>query len=267
MEEIGENKDVFTLRFYDEGANSITPESFSVKELGQLLVSIEEAVVAIILDSDPNSEAKRYGSGLSLVGIENKSESLKFKSTEIEGAEAFENWGRSYNPDTLSWYIGKPKKTFEKLRRITKSKRCNVELHKGDVRIFGIDGNLKIPKKPDVIRNVETTIYGVIEKIGGSNPRAWLKLDTGNSISFPIDIPSAQELSANLYKKVGVRGIAQWNATTQVYTSFQFKKLTYTPNKLGKATREFRETYNGFWNTKNSDEEILTYLREDESLH
>src|SRR5438093_8455474 len=106
-----ENKDIFVLRFYENG---ITPESFTMKELGQLLISLEDGIKSIIESKYPEAEAEEIS--LSLVGIENNSESLFIKTSKPEiSNEAFLYWGHSIKEGT---YINLPEKGFSAYRYI-----------------------------------------------------------------------------------------------------------------------------------------------------
>ena len=62
-----QDDNIFVLRFYD---NEVTPESFSMKELGQLLISLEEGIKSIIESKYP--EVEESDVCLSLVDVENK---------------------------------------------------------------------------------------------------------------------------------------------------------------------------------------------------
>src|ERR1043165_1660386 len=92
------DKDIFVLRFYD---NEVTPESFTMKELGQLLISLEEGIKSIIESKYPEADADKIS--LSLVDVENKSESLYIRSSDMEyGNKAFLAWGRSVKEGTYN---------------------------------------------------------------------------------------------------------------------------------------------------------------------
>lgn len=51
-----DNDHIFILRFY---GNEVTPKSFSAKELGQLLINIEEGIKSVVENKFPELTRKK----------------------------------------------------------------------------------------------------------------------------------------------------------------------------------------------------------------
>ena len=83
-----------------------------------------------------------------------------------------------------------------------------------------------MPGQVQVIK--ETTIlYGVLIRIGGySRPRAYIQFLDGRKLSCSIQSRAlAIALAARLYKSIGVRGVASWDARDHTLLNFHIEEL------------------------------------------
>ncbi len=82
----------------------------------------------------------------------------------------------------------------------------------------------------------ETTLYGVVKRVGGEPPTVWIQTFDGNHMSCQVDETLAQKLGSLLYTRVGMCGIAKWNVADSSMKTFQIKKLTaYQDTALSEA--------------------------------
>jgi hypothetical protein len=80
--------------------------------------------------------------------------------------------------------------------------------------------------QPRVI--TETTIlYGVLIRIGGySRPRAYMQFMDGRKLSCSIQNRTvAIAMASRLYKSIGVRGVASWDARDHSLLEFHIEEL------------------------------------------
>jgi hypothetical protein len=72
-----------------------------------------------------------------------------------------------------------------------------------------------------------TTLYGRLRRVGGDHPpRALLDLVTGESISCRVtNSRLAKQLAQRLYERIGVRGVAQWDARDMSLYEFRIESL------------------------------------------
>lgn len=80
--------------------------------------------------------------------------------------------------------------------------------------------------QPQII--TETTIlYGVLIRIGGySRPRAYMQFLDGRKLSCSIHSRAvAIAMAARLYKSIGVRGVASWDARDHTLLAFHIQEL------------------------------------------
>lgn len=254
-----DNNDIFVLRFYD---NEVAPESFSIKELGQLLINIDEGIKSIVeskfFESDPE-EAK-----ISLINVECKSESLKFAiSGEKSTSDAFLYWGKSIKDNTYTDLPEKAYTAFKYLHSLIEEKKYRFELIHKNEQIYELSSDYKLRKQEDVLVKSDISVYGELIKIGGENSKAWFELTNGQKIDFWISKEQAEELSQCLYKTIGLKGTAEWNVQTQSIVSFKFYDiLSYQPGNISKGLERIRNISSGFWDKFNNDD-INNYLLRD----
>lgn len=258
MENQSEN---ITLRFH---GNGVTPESFSVKELVKLLSSFEEGLQALIDTRFPQIEADDVQ--ISLIGVENRSNSLVFKSTGEAAIEApLIDWGKSVQGDN---YTDLPVKTLKALTDVhsaAQQKGCDAELvYKGDTLwVVTPDTVFENPDENFVWSN--TVLYGELIKVGGRpKARVWVDTFDGSRVAFYVPPEVAAQLSGKLYNTIALKGQAKLNILTKRVSAFKFlQALEYTPGKISTAFSELRNLTSGYWDKFGSNEEINTQLRND----
>lgn len=253
------NNTIFILRFYD---NEVSPESFSAKELGQLLINIEESIKSIVESKFPEGDPEEVK--ISLIDIENKSESLKFAiNGEKTTSDAFVYWGKSIKENTYTDLPDKAYCGFKYVYSLMEKKKCRSELIYKNEQIYDLSYDYKLVKQENVLVKSDLSIYGELIKIGGEHSKAWFELTDGQKIDFSITKEQAEELSPSIYKTIGLKGNAKWNVKTHHIVSFKlYDVLTYKPGNISKGLEKIRNISSGFWDNLN-DNEINNYLLRD----
>jgi hypothetical protein len=249
---------IFKLRFFE---NDVTPESFTLREIGELFIHLEDAIKAIIDNDYPDVNIEDIK--LSPVGIENKSESL-FVSTNDSPPETFnalESFGDKVKNNT---YINLPEKAYKGFKYIytlTEKKQCKAEVSHKEKEVFTISYSLPIIKPESVIIPVETVLYGEIIKLGGDKDRTWVELTNGNRISFNITREQVIELGHRMHQTVAFRGKAKWNPESNYVTAFTlYEILSYKSGNISKAFEELRKLSGETWNDLKTNEDINKFL-------
>lgn len=253
------NKDIFVLRFYD---NEVTPESFSANELGQLLINLEEGIKSIVESKFPESDKEDVK--ISLVSVENKSESLSFSANGQEStADAFLYWGKSIKKESYTDLPDKAYKSFVYVHKLVEKKKCRSELIYKNEQIYDFSYESALVKPESVLVKSDLSIYGDLIKIGGENSKAWFKLIDGQNIDFIITREQAEELSPKIYKTIGLKGNAKWNAKTRNIVTFKlYDVIPYKAGNLRKGLEKIKNISSGFWDKLNN-EEIDNFLLRD----
>ena len=94
----------------------------------------------------------------------------------------------------------------------------------------------KLKDSETVYITSETTLYGVVKRVGGEPPTVWIQTFDGHHISAQVDETLAQKLGSLLYTRVGLIGIAKWNVADSSIKTFQIQKMTaYQDTPLSEA--------------------------------
>jgi hypothetical protein len=251
----------FLLRFFGD---NIHPQSFSAKELGTLLIKLEDSVKGIAEEQYPKSNLDNIF--ISLVNIKDKSQSLAFAALGDEAStQSFLDWGNSINKNT---YTNLPEKAYDGLKylnTLVKRKNCALELVYKNKQLYQIEPSFKFTSIDNIFIKVETELYGKLVKIGGEKtPKLWLEQNDGKVLSFETTIEKAQNLSPQLYSTIGLKGIARWNTITKSISQFKLLDiLDYKSGGISDAFKQLRNISSGVWDKYNTDEDILNFIRND----
>ena len=252
---------IFKLRFFD---NNITPESFTLKEIGELFSKLEDSIISILENEYPNTDLEEVR--LSPIGIENKSESLfvSINDSPKETLDALYFFGNKIQKQS---YVNLPDKAYAGYRYIYKlaeKKQCKAEIIHKEKEVCTISYNTPLIKPENVFLPIETTLYGELIKIGGDNAKAWLELTNGNKLSFEISKDNAEKLALSLYKLVALRGKTRWNPQSNFFKSFTlYEILSYKSGNIANAFAELRKISSGVWDELKNNEEINQFLGRD----
>ena len=256
------DNNIFTLRFY---GNDVHPSSFSLKELGELLVSIEEGVKSIIENSYPGADSETVN--LALTSIVDKSNSLGIETSNDITNTGILDFAKSISENKYTNLPPKAYKSYRDIHKLVESKQCESELvYKGNI-LYVVTPETKIIKQESVIVDLDSIIYGEILKLGSSSTestksRIWINLLDGRTISFSVPKEQAVELSPKLFQTVALKGKIRWNVLTKTTIGFKlFEILNYKQGNISKGFEQLRNITSGFWDTLKSDSEITNYLK------
>lgn len=111
----------------------------------------------------------------------------------------------------------------------------------------------------------ETQVYGVLERIGGADPRFTLRISANETLHGDLPQELAVELAPRLYSWVGLTGVAEWNPKTGDTESFRATGvLSYKGTPFRKAMDLLRQSVGEYWEDEDEGEEgsILYRIRE-----
>jgi hypothetical protein len=254
---MSDDNNIITLRFF---GNEVTPNSFSAKELGLLIIAFHDGVKDLIDTHYPTIDSDDVR--ISLVEIENKSQSLKFAISERpEVHAAFVELGESIASAT---YTDLPQKTFNTVKQIhgvTKRKNCSVELvEKGEQRFLVNPGGILIEQKKVLIKS-NMVLYGDLTQLRGNPAKAWVHLYDGSKISFTVNDAQLRILRDNkLNEPIGISGQATWNALSKKVVSFKLAEIIpYKPFNIDEGFSALKNLYTG-WDDLNAEADIYSFL-------
>jgi len=232
--------------------NNIAPTTFKSKEVGEIIDNLENALKVYILASHHDLDDKELF--ISPVKIENNSLHLFFlPNVRALFIAAFTSIGSAIAGNN---YAAVPPKSIEALRsvqKVVRAKNCYADfIYNGNV-LASIDANTDIVHDINDIISGETTIYGIVQRVGGADPTAWIKLTGGQRIIVNVTESIAKTLAKNLYEEIGFKGEARWSISTNQIVEFKLseivKEYSYTP--ANEAFKKLREAIGDYWDREN----------------
>ena len=116
------------------------------------------------------------------------------------------------------------------------------------------------PSTADLIEET-TSFFGVLERVGGAEPRAWLRLDHGDRVicRLPADRVLAQHLAQHLYREVGLSGRAIRDTRNGELVELFVEELTYVETPVTESFQRLERALGPYW----SDVDVMSVIREE----
>ncbi len=122
------------------------------------------------------------------------------------------------------------------------------------------DVDLNLPLL-NIIRG-NTVIYGKLTRVGGTPPKARLKLLNGEAISCIVSEQLAKRIGNRLYEIVGLAGEAKWDADDYALLHFKAHGIApYEEGSLKEAVRQLRDSAGNAWQNVEDVEDSIEALR------
>jgi hypothetical protein len=251
--------EIIEMCFRGEG---ITPDNLKASEIADLIASYEDALLCIIARNNPEINLEEVF--VSLVGIEENSVHLKFKPKVLGivlSAAIVINSAIISNQ-----YQALPFKSVESLNRIwafTKRRNCSGEISGGeDLPVARISVETEIKISDEFFYQGDTTIYGVVERVGGSIPRVRIKLDNNQVIYAEIKESVAKRLAKNLYEAVCLKGFAKWRKENLKIEEFKIDQvIDFTEIPLSEAFQDLKGLIGQSWDEIGDPIDYLNTIR------
>lgn len=243
-----------TFRLHISG-NNLEPENFSLKELTTLLDSLNDALGHIASENHPHvKEPLQIG----LSDLEKGSINLHFKSSKpailkqcaLTLALAIQECSFASLPPPAV-------KNVKDIVNLCKRKSCDMEFYVRE-RSETPMATLKHTELPDLSNLYlvgETTLYGVLNRVGGNEPRFKLTLNDGSTLSCCCTRDFAKGLVGQLYEVIGVTGEAKWHPITLKVVEFKATSLlSYAKHDLLETFNHLREMNGTAWENINPED-------------
>ena len=227
---------------------NVSPETVDVRDLCALISQFETALRAALPLADAVTQSEAL---LSLVAVSPGSDRLTFLPSPA-GFTALVIIGTALAAADFSEL---PLPAHEACAAVSKA----VVARDWTLRITGakigqkqpieISKHRPVPKPPaPIIAEGNTTLYGILIRVGGDTPRATLKPAAANAITVDLTHDQAKDLGRRLYDEIGLHGDARWNRDTHELDSFTVRRvLTYEKTDILTAFQELAEAAEGRW--------------------
>lgn len=207
------------------GAN-MSPGKLRSKEIAELIESIEEMTASVVVSDDP--KIKKDSIVVGLKAIKEGSIGLEFAPNLVElTMPATFRITRSIADNDFGTLPSSTMTALRKLSGFSRRHQCDVEFfaQNGNVQnLATITPDTQIPNTYAFIG--ETTLYGVINRVGGAEPKIQFKTFDGQLLYCSTTQEIAKQAGNRLYKQVGLEGRAEWNSETLRIENFYVSAIS-----------------------------------------
>ncbi len=264
---MGKRGDFFRIRLKGPDAS---PDLVPVSQLAEVMKSVDGMLRSLIASRHPGVSEDEVVVGL--VKVTRRSVGLAFSSNFEEAAgDAAVEISRAVKKRDLSVL---PVATAQRLKDVISfAERRGWEAHLS-ARAAGklttatiLPGTVFRVATPTALQG-ETTLYGEIERAGGTTPIVSLRLSDGDRISCDVTRELACEFGQRLYRFVGVVGTARWSGPDFKLVSFTPYRITeYEDTPPSQAVAELADVLRPFWAGTDDVLAEIKRLRQGEEVH
>jgi hypothetical protein len=194
----------------------MSPGKIRSKEIAEVIESIEDMIAAVVVRD--HSDLKKDTIIIGLKNIQQGSIGLEFApnlaeltlpaTRRITTSIAENNFG-VLPSDAIS--------SLRRLSAFIRKHQCNAEFFTQNGSLEALAILTPETQIPDVYPlSGETSIYGEITRVGGTEPKIQFKTLSGQIIYCSTNKAIAKKAGAKLYTKVELHGLAEWNSVRYV---------------------------------------------------
>lgn len=241
-----ERNDTMLITLAGEG---IAPETIRAKDLADIIVSVEESLLGIAAKQHPDLETDQLVIGL--VNIEQGSAKLRFRSQlPSVAAAAFITLTGSISSNDYGSLPASSVKAVRKISEFTRRRHCTArfELPDRPNASAQLGPETQVEMAQDAFVKGETTVYGLVERVGGANPRVVVRTAPNKALHCAVGADVAKELATHLYAWVGLRGVATWATEDYSIAEFTIEAITeYRDAPLTDSMAELSRLIASYW--------------------
>ncbi len=251
----------------------IGPEKIRSRDVGPLIVAIEEMLAVLISRENPELGIESSQVVIGLADVKRGSYVLDFKTQFPQEAQrAYRIVANAVNENDYAYLPPKAIKGLESVRDFARRYNGVAEFwdrngHGDSYRkLTSISTTTKIDAQITFLKS-RTTLYGKVFRVGGEDkPTARIRILSGQVINCTLrNEKIAQELGSRLYKRVGLQGIALYDPTNMVLEHFNVENiLDYDAKSLTESFSSLYEVVGEYLDPVENLDEIFAGIRYDD---
>ena len=186
----------------------INPSKVTANEFAKIVSSYENALLSIVKTDNSINKNVEF---ISIVGVKNESLTIEAEPHTKEVKEAANRINTAIKNKKINRLPFSVVENLEAIQSFVIKHQCKAILNgiEGvETAEINVDSDIKV--SDSLYFSGETTVYGKIIRIGGSQPKVRILLDNGKYISVVSSKENVKELSPNLYSRIGIKGIGKW---------------------------------------------------------
>ncbi len=187
--------------------NDIEPTKVTANEFAKIVACYENALLAVIRKNHPG----RAGDFISIVNVKHESLTIEADPHVYEIKEAANEINTAIKTNRVNRLPYDTVINLIPFQQFVNKYGCVAVLNgiEGvETAEINITSDIKISEA--LYFKGETTVYGKIIRIGGSEAKVRIQTDNGKQISVVTTRQNAKELSPHLYGKIGIKGTGKW---------------------------------------------------------
>jgi hypothetical protein len=241
--------------------NNISPDKVSASEFAGIVVAYEKALLAVADKKYPGRKGLSY---ISIVQVRHESLGIDVLPSSNDVIEAADEINIAITNNTIH------KLPFDAVVNLSTFQHF-VDKYNCSAYLNGIEGiasaeitpytNLKINQSFFI--KGETTIYGQVIRIGGSEPKVRVQTDDGKYFSVVTTAKNAKELSKHLYERIGVKGLARWKKENHELEEIKLKSFIFLSNvPLTERLKGLSNLVGSYWIDVDNPDDYIESLRD-----
>lgn len=247
-----------TIEFKLEGGDDIRPEAFRSREVATIILSLEEAVRAIAVSQFPGMDPDKLY--ISLVQIKNESNGFGFVPSLAELVTSFLLLAQSVGAESYEQIPARAIESLKEIQKIVKQRpNCVGTFIIDSERVSQLTAKTVVQQSSYDLIKGETTLYGIIQRVGGATPRMVLRQFNGEVLSIEVTEEIAREVGSKLYTSVGLVGIAKWAPSENKIIDFLVKSILPQPEaSIVSSFSSLRNEIGKYWDEVENIEQLLS---------
>jgi len=257
---------LFKIRF---AGGDVHPDTVPAHELAELLIATEQALTSVVAQENPDVDTSELIVGL--VNVKDESLGLEFATSRPALFErAFDRVTVAVSSRRFDELPSRAIVGIQTIASFNHRRRCQAQIwdarrqSTAPVAVMDEDFASSIPERPKL--RGETVLFGLVERVGGVEPKVRLRISDKESISCHISEELAKRVGNRLYDEVGLRGQATWDGADFELLYFHAEELlSYRAGSLTQAFRALTEAVGGAYDSIGDVDEFVRHLRHGEA--
>lgn len=227
--------------------DGMKPTKLKASEVAELISAYENALLRVIERNNPEINLDKVT--ISLVDVqENSSHFLFLSNVKPAVFAAASAINVAITSETTSKLPFKAVESLNEIWKFTRKKGCATTFSGP-----GMSSAVIVPTKPIEITKEfffesETTIYGMIERVGGAEPKVRIRLDDDQILYLSIDEAKAKRLAGRLYESIALKGMAKWRKDDHRLEDFTIEEiLHFDEGTIVTSLKELGNTIGTHW--------------------
>lgn len=241
--------------------NEIEPRKVTANEFAEIVASYENALLSVIKKNHPARQGIDF---ISIVDVKHESLTIEADPHTPDVKEAANEINTAIKQGKVNRLPFDTIKNLIVFQSFVNKYNCRAILNGIDgVETAEINTSTDIKITESLYYKGETTVYGRIIRIGGSEPKVRIQTDNGKYLSVVTSRKNAKELSPNLYSRIGIKGTGKWKKETDELVEIKAKSFVVVSDlPLTERLKGLSNLLSKYWKNIDNPDDYIASLRD-----